>query len=337
MHMQYAKSNKRGNGRKQLFTALVRAENEFISGEELGKLIGASRAAVWKHIKQLRADGIVIDSVPNKGYRLSSKTDSVNPLLLPSRELDKLGMNIDYSLEVNSTNVRARELARNGCAHGTVVVSEVQKTGKGRLSRQWHSPWGGLWMSVVLRPNIQPAQAPFITVLAGTALASALRDDLDIDARIKWPNDILVGGKKLCGILTEMDAEMSRVDHIVIGIGMNVNNDVSKLPNGLRDTVTSLSLESGGGGAPVDRPRLLLSILGSLNRHLDKMSTSGGRAEVLGQWREMSDTLGRKVKVEMVDKSVVGTAIGIDEEGALLVETKEGEERVLSGDCVHLK
>jgi BirA family biotin operon repressor/biotin-[acetyl-CoA-carboxylase] ligase len=313
-------------------SALKGAE-DFVSGEDLGKMIGASRAAVWKHIKQLRAEGIQIDSVQNRGYRISGETDSLNPILLPSEAMDDLGYDINYFLEIGSTNVKAQELAREGCPHGTIVLSEVQKTGKGRLSRQWLSPNGGLWMSIVLRPKISPAQAPFVTLLAGCALASAIQD-MDVKARIKWPNDILIGGKKVCGILTEMDAEMQMVNHIIIGIGMNVNNPLSKFPNGLRDTVTTLKEETG---KKVDRPKLLLGILGSLKTNLELMETSQGRKKVLERWRKLSDTLGRHVRVEMVDGSVEGTAKDVDEEGALLVETGKGVERVLSGDCVHLK
>jgi len=316
-----------------LLQALVEAENDFISGESLGRLIGASRAAAWKHIKQLRADGILIDSVPNRGYRLSPETDSLNPLLLPCDEINEIGFRLEYSLQIGSTNTRAHTLAREGCASGTVVVSEVQNSGKGRLSRQWLSPVGGLWMSLVLRPNIPPAQAPFVTVMTGTALAKTLSESLGVDASIKWPNDILINGRKVCGVLTEMDAEMAKVNHIIIGIGINVNNDISNFPNGLRDTVTTLSQETGG---KVDRPKLFLNILRSLGSHMEKIHDLEGRKDILGQWREMSATLGKKVKVEMVDKTIQGTAKDIDDEGALLVDTKDGEERVLSGDCVHL-
>ena len=189
-------------------------------------------------------------------------------------------------------------------------------------------------MSVLLRPNIQPSQAPMVTVLTGTAVASAL-NSLGFSARIKWPNDILIGEKKVCGILTEMDAEMSRVNHIITGIGMNVNNDVSKFPNGLRETVTTLRQESGG--KPVDRPRVLLAVLTSLKHYTDLLTDPSGQGPALDDWRGLSDTMGRKVRVEMVDRSVEGTAVDIDDEGALLVDTKDGRERVLSGDCVHLR
>ena len=329
--MQHRRSN--NNGRRKLLSAL-RDADDFVSGEDLGKIIGASRAAVWKHIKQLRAEGIVIDSVQNRGYRYSQETDSLNPMLLSSEALDELDYDINYFLEIGSTNAKAQELARDGSPHGTVVLSEVQKTGKGRLSRQWLSPKGGLWMSVVLRPKISPTHAPFVTLMTGCALATALNDQLGVDARIKWPNDILIGGKKVCGILTEMDAEMQIINHIIIGMGMNVNNPLAKFPNGLRDTVTTLKEETG---KKVDRPKLLLAILTSLNSNLKKMQIPKGRKEVLNSWKDLSDTLGRKVRVEMVDGSVEGIAIDVDEEGALLVEKAKGVIRVLSGDCVHLK
>lgn len=335
-----------GANRDALIKALLENKDEYTSGEELGELIGSSRAAVWKHIKALETFGIIVDSVRNKGYRISSETDTVHPAFAKVDEIAKMGFKYNYLASVGSTNQAARELANGGAPSGTLVVSEVQNTGKGRLSRGWESPQGGLWMSLVLRPEIPPSSAPFMTILTGVALADVLNKEYKVPAKIKWPNDILVDGRKLSGTLTEMDAEMTRINFIIIGMGINVNNSLDDLPKEVKAISLSQAVgqqtgavaqQSGSTGEKLDRVLLLHRILGSIMSWSKVMKSEEGREFILDRWRELSDTLGKEVRVEMVGEDLVGKAVDILPSGALVVENEKGRHEVLSGDCIHLR
>jgi BirA family biotin operon repressor/biotin-[acetyl-CoA-carboxylase] ligase len=233
---------------------------------------------------------------------------------------------------LESTSLTLRELAQDGEPEGTVVVAEEQRAGRGRLGRGWSSPKGGLWFSVLLRPPVLPPEAPKLTLLAGVAVARALKNTLGLDARLKWPNDVLVQGKKLCGILSESLCG-DKVDYVILGIGINANFLLSALPEELRRsaiTVREVLQRS------VDRHALLRAILNELER-LYAPFCAGDRTSVLEQWKALSDTPGKRVRVETTTGVVEGEAVDIDGDGALVVRTAEGTVTVASGDCVHLK
>jgi len=324
----------RTSNRQAILASLIEAKDGFVSGEQLATSFGISRAAVWKHILALRGSGYGIESVTNKGYHLTGAADTLDPGIVGMAALAPEGFDIVHFASIDSTNRKAHELAKEGRPEGTLVVSEEQVAGRGRMQRAWVAPKGGLWMSLVLRPEIPPHKAPLITLVAGVAVAKAIRTVCGLDARIKWPNDVLIGGKKVCGILTEMDAEMDHVNHVVVGIGLNANNPLDALPSEVRRKVTSLKDEVG---KPVSRPLLLKAILVEFNHYHQALLTDKGRLRMLRAWRGMSDTPGRKVRVETVGEAVEGVAVDIDEEGALLVKAKGKVLRVLSGDCVHLR
>lgn len=306
-----------------------------VSGEDLARRLGLSRTAVWKHIAALRRDGYSIAAAPRSGYRLTGEgpdrltAEAVQPLLTTA----VLGRSFDCLTEVDSTNNRAKDLARAGAPEGTVVSAERQTGGRGRLGRSWYSPHGGLWFSVILRPDLDliPARAPEATFMVAVAVADALRSYPGLSVGIKWPNDLVVGGRKLGGILTELAAEAERLEWLVVGIGLNVNIELEAFPPALREAAASVSALAGG---PVDRARLLAEILQFLERWY-RLWLAQGFGPVIAAWRERQECLGRRVRIFTGRGEWCGRALAVDDEGALLVERAPGVvQRVLSGDVL---
>jgi BirA family biotin operon repressor/biotin-[acetyl-CoA-carboxylase] ligase len=313
---------------------LSEAGDEFVSGEAMSDKLGLSRAAVWKHVDALRAQGYRIEAVPARGYRLVGVPDRLGELeLRPLLGTHEIGHALHWFKEVGSTNDVAKELAEEGAAHGEVVVAEGQTAGRGRRGRAWLSPPGlNVYLSVILRPDLPPARAPELTLLASVALCQAVRL-AGVPADIKWPNDLMVRGRKVAGVLTEIAAELDEVHWVVLGIGVNVNAGAEDFPRELRDCASSLSLECG---RPVPRAAFAASLLAALEEWLDRHA-AGGFEPVREAWKEMSETLGREVRIRSPGHDVEGVAEDVDEIGALLVRTQEGRERVLAGDVESLR
>jgi BirA family biotin operon repressor/biotin-[acetyl-CoA-carboxylase] ligase len=303
-------------------------ECSWVSGEEMASRLGISRAAVWKQIKSLRAKGFEVESSTKKGYRLVSKPDLLDPDLLRSGLKTRcLGREIYCHIELGSTNEYARSIAAH-CKDGTVILAETQTAGRGRLSRPWSSPQGGIWMSLILKPEIPLAQAYRINMAVSVALARAIYGLYGLKADIKWPNDLLINDRKLCGILMEISAEVDRLDFALIGIGLNANVDVSGFPEDWR--VTSLSKELGHS---VSRTKLIQRILQEVDEAYDKMSSE----EIYEEWRDRSATLGRYVRITSPSGDLEGEAVALSTDGALYIETDKGIKRILAGDCIHLR
>jgi BirA family transcriptional regulator, biotin operon repressor / biotin---[acetyl-CoA-carboxylase] ligase len=306
-----------------------------VSGEEAGIALKVSRTAVWKHIQALRDMGYRIDAVPSRGYRMVAAPD-----LLIGEEITaglrsvRIGRKILSLKETGSTNEEAFKLAEEGAEEGTVVVAETQRRGKGRLGRQWESPSGvNLYCSVILRPPVLPVRAAQMTFLSSVAVARAITATTSLRPSIKWPNDLMINGKKVAGLLNEMSAETEKVNFIVLGIGVNINMRRDQFPDYLRHPATSLFLESGEPVARAGFTRALLEALDILyNAYLEH-----GYAPIREEWLAHCNSLGREVTVSFQDSHLRGTARGIDEEGALLVELADGStERVLAGDVTIL-
>jgi BirA family biotin operon repressor/biotin-[acetyl-CoA-carboxylase] ligase len=320
-------------GSEELVLAfLAEAADEFVSGEAISDKLGLSRAAVWKHVNALRAQGYRIDAIPARGYRLAGIPDRLGALeLRPLLSTSELGHTLHCFDEVASTNDVAKALAEDGALHGEVVVAERQTAGRGRRGRAWVSPPGrNVYLSVILRPELPPQRAAEVTLVASVALCEAVRE-AGVEADIKWPNDVLAGGRKLGGILTEMAAEPDKVQWVVVGIGVNLNARREDFPPELRDVATSLAMERG---EPVPRALFAAALLGALERRLT-VHAEEGFGEIRDAWREMSGTLGRDVRVATAEGEIVGRAEDIDETGALLVRGPRGLERITGGD-VHL-
>lgn len=317
--------------RNRILKILRESRDKYISGEEMAEKLGVSRAAVWKHIKEMRSQGYHIESQARNGYILREAPDVMLPGEIGNGlETQIIGRQIICHEQIDSTNNEAKRLAREGAAEGTVVVAESQTGGKGRLERHFFSPKGkGIWFSVILRPKFLPQEAPKCTLLAAVAVARAMTE-FGLTPRIKWPNDLLYDNKKLVGILTEMSAEMDGINYIVIGTGINVNIAAEEFPEDLRSVATSLSQMKG---EHLPRVKFFQAVLRALDDLYAKVQAEGF-APVLAEWRKYSITLGQEVKVIGVRDGEVyfGKAADIDDEGALLVDTATGRQRVLAGD-----
>jgi BirA family biotin operon repressor/biotin-[acetyl-CoA-carboxylase] ligase len=306
--------------KKQILQAL-RENGEYLSGEILSSQLDISRVSIWKHIRGLKEDGYVIEASP-RGYRLVSSPD----LLLPY-EFPGLEQRIHYFPEIGSTMDAARELAKKGAGEGTIVIAEVQSRGRGRLSREWLSPKGGIYFTLVLRPRISPAYAPRINLLASIAVAATIRKLFRLKAELKWPNDVLIAGKKVCGILAEMDAEMDVVNFVNVGIGINANTTIPQFEK----AVTSLK---DALGREISRKEFLSALLVEIERRLPMLM----KADLLEEYKKLSATLNKDVRISSLGEEVIGQAIDIDATGALIVKGKDGSLRsVLVGDCIHLR
>lgn len=309
---------------------LLRRQEGFLSGEDIGRELSITRAAVWKGIKKLREEGYEIEAVTNRGYRLTNPETMYN-----KRELEQglktktMGQSIYFYEETDTTNNRARELALEGASEGTLVVAEKQTAGRGRRGKVWESPLGtGIWMSLVLRPQIMPAEASVLTLLCGLATAEAIEAETGLSAGIKWPNDILINGKKAVGILTEMDCEMSEVHFVIPGIGINVNT--ASFPPEIAEIATSLYLECG---KTVSRRRLVHRVLERLEEHYETFLRTGSFAAMLEDYRKHCITLGKEVHV-LGREPFFAEALDITPEGELLVRRADNgkEEVVFSGE-----
>jgi BirA family biotin operon repressor/biotin-[acetyl-CoA-carboxylase] ligase len=309
----------------------LRASN-WASGAELSGRLGVTRAAIWARIEELRRVGYQIEASPHSGYRLIGCPDRLHADDLVSRlgTVRVIGREIRVFQETASTSDLLEKLARDGVREGMVVFSESQTRGRGRLGRSWISPPGkGLWFSVLLRPHLRPQAATRLTVAAAVALARAVRRELPLRPEIKWPNDVMIHGRKIAGVLTELTGELDSIRHATLGIGVNVNLDAEELPPPLRIQATSLKLATG---RMVDRPALAAALLQELDATYHQALGDGFPA-LADEWSSQCTTLGRLVSVVTGHRRIVGRAEALDEEGALLVRTDSGHlERVVGGD-----
>lgn len=308
--------------RHQVLAELRRHQGEYVSGEELSRKLGLSRTAIWKHIRALRQEGYQISASTRRGYALLTTPDCFYPEeVMAGLKTSWLGRSFYYYDEVGSTNQVAKELADAGAPEGTVVVAEYQLSGRGRLGRSWLSPAGkGIWVSLILRPRVAPVQLPQLSLMAAVAVKEAVEEITGLRPGIKWPNDLMIKGRKVAGILTEMRAEMDSTQYVVLGIGINVNLERTDFTPEVQSLATSLKLEAG-------REVARLPLFNALLCHLEDWYMrwqEEGFGPVRAAWKEASITLGRQVKVIASGKIYEGEAVDIDEEGALLVRDAAG-------------
>lgn len=319
--------------KRKILKTLYEKKDEYVPLEHFVNETGKSQQVIENEFLNLEKEGYIINH-SKLGYRLI-KTPN---LLLPYEikrglKTSFIGHDIHYFNEVDSTNEVAKYLAEEGAEDGTVVVAEIQNKGKGRRGKTWISPPGGIWMSIVLRPKIPPRNASQITLVTGVVVAKTIKEELNIDVGIKWPNDILIGEKKVCGILTEVNATMDHVNYLVVGIGIDMNVDVPMLPSDLQKGATSLKneLDTEINGALLVQ-KFLLKFENIYNDFKD-----GKFPEILNEWRAMSSTIGTSVEVRTRGKRVQGYAVGINQEGILVLEMEDGSLRkMISGECLHL-
>jgi len=318
--------------REEILSVLKASVGQWISGEEISMRMTVSRTAIWKHITALRHEGYIIRSSPRKGYRLDETPDRPTAQeIADGLSTSVMGKgSIYYYKGLDSTNNRARELAIEGAGEGTVVIAEMQTAGRGRRRRSWHSiPMKGLYFSLLLRPDIPPADITVMFMLSSLALAESLEAESGLSVSIKWPNDIMVGRKKVGGILTEIGAGMDTVDYVVVGCGINVNHEPMDFPPIVRDTATSLYMETGRFQS---RVCLVRDFLERFERYYSLVRERDFSA-LIARWRCFENVVGCRVRVDMVTESSEGRVIDIDEKGALIIEDRHRRRhRIMSGD-----
>ena len=312
--------------------ALLKDKEGYISGEDLSSSLKISRQALWKHIQELKEEGYDIEAVPHLGYQLSGAPDRLFPSEVSHGLNTKfIGNKIHYFESIDSTMNAAAQLGLQGAGEGALILAESQAKGRGRLGRTWFSPkHKGIYFSLILRPKILPSQAPVLTLLAAVSICEAIKETTGLGPEIKWPNDILLGNKKLGGILTELSAETDKVNFVVIGAGLNINNPKKELISGS----TSLKEHKKEN---INRIQLLQAVLRRIEENYLIFGKKGS-ASIIEKWRECSITLGRRVKVYCQKEHIEGEAMDIDSDGGLLVRKDSGLIRkVMSGDVVHCR
>lgn len=304
-------------------------EQDFVSGQKLCEAFGVSRTAVWKVVHQLTEEGYQIEAVRNKGYRLLQMPDRLNQKdILSQLHTDWAGRNIYILDEVDSTNDEAKRCAESGAEHGTVIAAEKQTAGKGRRGRSFESPMGcGLFMSMIIRDDILPARASMLTLVMGIAVAKGLESLTNLKVQIKWPNDVLVSGKKICGILTEMSMQIECVNYLVIGCGVNVRNE--SFPEEIKDRATSVFLE---GGKSVRRSVLLSAILEQFEKYYRIFMKTQDLTEIVDEYNDYLINKNRQVTVLNPKDQYEGLALGINTQGELMVQTRQEVKYVTAGE-----
>lgn len=317
--------------KERIIQLMQESQGGFVSGEQLSKALGCSRTAVWKHIDALREDGYAFEAVPKRGYRLLRAPDRLNierlQELLRTRMLGRSAHLFDT---LDSTQTMAHKLVAEGAAEGTLVIAERQTAGRGRMGRQWHSPKGtGVYMSLVLKPRVPLHFTPQLTLLAAVALCRGIKRLIDIPVGIKWPNDLLVRGKKISGILLESSAEDERLRYVIAGMGIGVNLLPDDYPPELRNVATSLAIEAG---RPIEREPLIAAVLEEFEE-LYALYHEQGFAPIRLMWEAYSASLHRPVRVNTHQGAVDGVAEALDDTGGLMVRLPDGQRlRIYSGE-----
>jgi BirA family transcriptional regulator, biotin operon repressor / biotin---[acetyl-CoA-carboxylase] ligase len=308
----------------EILQRFLRSNGEPISGQQLAEEYGVSRTAIWKHIQTLQQEGYHFDTVKKRGYLLVTAPDKVDVAQLKEvLDTKRYGQQIHYYDTVESTQLIAHDLVRQGAPDGTIVIAEYQKAGRGRMQRPWDSSKGkGIWMTVIIRPNIAPHQAPQYTLVTAVAVVNAMKSLFkNFTPEIKWPNDILINGKKSTGILTEMIAEADQIQALLIGIGINVNQTMADFPDELQDIATSLRVQEG---KEIDRALVVAKLLSYLEHYSDHYEKHGfSRIKTL--WEEASATIGKRVRATTLREVIEGEAISITESGVLQILQTDGE------------
>ena len=315
---------------KEEILRLLRSADGYISGQELCNRFGVSRTAVWKAINQLKEAGYEIEAQQNKGYRLMAAPDLMTEAEIKSlMHTEWVAKEVLYFDTIDSTNTKAQELAEKGYPSGTLVVADKQESGKGRRGRSWVSPSGtGIFMTLMIKPDINPNNASMLTLVAALAVAKAITSVTGEEALIKWPNDIVVNGKKVCGILTEMNAQFDYINHIVVGIGINVHNE--SFPDEISQMASSLMIEAGG--KRFHRAQIIAETMSYFEQYYDTFLKTQDLSALVREYDELLVNRNKSVRVLDPKEPFDGKAMGITPKGELIVDTWESRKLVSSGE-----
>ena len=314
---------------KEQVLNFLKNSKTYCSGEEISQKLGVTRGAIWKIIKKLQAEGYEIESSTKKGYKLVVSPNITTPEEVKENLKTRyMGQTIYYEKEIDSTNQEAKKFARAGAEEGTLVIADKQTAGKGRLGRSWESPSGtGIWMSLILRPHLLPKDASQITLIVGLSLCEAIEEVTGLSTQIKWPNDIIINKKKVCGILTEMSAEMEGIKYIIPGIGINVN--MKAFPENLPHA-TSLAIE---GGKEYSRKAIITNFLEKFEVDYEQYKKDAHLGKFKERYEKKCINLHQKVKILGGNQEIIAEALGITHTGALRIRHEDGtEEEVFSGE-----
>lgn len=321
----------------KILKLLKRAKNQYVSGEELSSIFGMSRTAIWKRIDSIKEEGFIVEAVTKKGYRLIKKDTSAD-INAPYGKLavqseitgSVMGHNFKFLRETDSTNSVLKKMAAENAPEGTVVLADIQNAGRGRRGKAWMSAPGlGIWMSILLRPNLHPSSVQTLTLAASVAVMIALEPMGIKGLGIKWPNDILINRKKVCGILTELSAEAEKVEWVILGIGLNVNHSKSDFPHDMASIATSLRMNINTG---LNRSLIAANIINEVEKVYQGFIEKGS-SWVVDEWKKRNITLGKTIDVISQTGSFSAEAFDITTEGKLIVKDDDGKvHEVLSGE-----
>lgn len=308
----------------------LRERDGFVSGQELCQELGISRTAVWKYIRQLQAEGYLLEAVPNRGYCLREVPDILSESEIQSRLHTRwMGKKVVYLAEVDSTNIQARRLAEEGAPSGTLVVSDRQTKGRGSRGRIWESPAGeSIYMTLLLRPEFSPASASMLTLVVGLSCVQGMKQVTGAPLQIKWPNDVVLNGKKVVGILTEMSAQVDYIEYLVTGAGINING--KEFPEHLQDKATSLAVQLGKN---FSRAQIGAAVLEAFEKNYEIFRKTEDLSGLQEEYQKVLVNMGKQVRILNPSQPYCGRALGIDEKGRLLVEREDGTvEQVYAGE-----
>ncbi|NLM42910.1 MAG: biotin--[acetyl-CoA-carboxylase] ligase [Clostridiales bacterium] len=322
--------------KESILKELIENKNRHISGQELSEKYGVSRTAIWKYIKKLKEEGFVIESVTNKGYVLKNSPDTLYAVEIKERlKTEFIGKEIIYLNSVDSTNNYGKALATQGFHDGTVIVSEEQTEGRGRLGRKWISQKGkGIWMTIMLKPDVEPDKASQVTLIAALSVLKGIKNIKDIDVMIKWPNDLVIKGKKVCGILTELGAEIDRINFLCVGIGINVNGEEEDFNNMGLNTATSLKIMAGES---IERKRLIVEVLEAFENLYKLFLKNESIDYMLEEYKKHLVNIGKDVRLISKNTEVKAIAEDINDKGHLMVRLKNGDLMEVSSGEVSVR
>ena len=310
-------------------------DSEYLSGEDLSDVLKISRVAVWKHIKKIQSLGYKIESKQKLGYRLISETEKLLPWeITKDLKTKTVGKRVYYFEEIDSTQNFAEQIALDEKENGTIVVAEKQTAGKGRLDRKWTSPKGGIWFSLIIHPKFDVSTSTLVPIAGAVALAKAIKNTLNIDVSVKWPNDITLNGKKVAGMLVDASFQANNIDYLILGIGINFDIDAKKIEKRLSKSANFYGVNSLRKKDDSTPPKILLrEFLVQFEKILIQLN-KGEKAKIVKEWTKKADKIGKKISINTSDGKISGVAQGIDNDGALKLKTSKGIKKIFVGDVV---